>query len=67
MLKKSFHAYRTNAVAHLLYYVYTGKLNLMINDSPLGKTFYLDSDARVKETTKHSDRYLEDLLSSINK
>ena len=46
VLKKSFQAYRANAVAHMVDYVFTGKVNLMINDSPLGKPFNLDTDAR---------------------
>ena len=65
-LKKSFHAYRANAVAHMLDYVYSGKVNLMINDRPLGKPFNLATDARQKETAKHSERYFDDLLSSIS-
>ncbi len=38
----------------------------MINDSPLGKPFNLATDARQMETAKHSERYFDDLLSSIS-
>ena len=46
--------------------VYKAKVNLILDGKGLGKPFFVDTDARQKETYKHSKNYFDDLLSSIN-
>jgi hypothetical protein len=50
----------------MLTQVYKGEVRLMVNGKGLGKPFFVDTDARQKETYKHSKNYFDDLLSSIN-
>jgi hypothetical protein len=38
----------------------------MVNGKGLGKPFLVNTDARQKETYKHSKNYFDDLVSSIN-
>ena len=66
VLKKAFHAYCVNAVSSMLDHVYCGRVSLTLNGAAMGKPFQLNTDTRAKETLKHSERYIDDFLSSVN-
>ena len=66
VLQRTHHDYRLQAVSQMLNEVYKGKVNLILNGKGLGKPFFVDTDARQKETSKHSKKYFDDLLTCIN-
>ena len=66
VLQRTHYDYRLHTVSQMLTQVYKGEVRLMVNGKGLGKPFLVDTDARQKETYKHSKNYFDDLLSSIN-
>jgi len=66
VLQRTHHDYRLQAVSQMINEVYKGKVSLILNGKGLGKPFYVDTDARQKETSKHSKKYFDNLLTCIN-
>ena len=66
VLKRTYHDYRLQAVCQTLEEVYKGKVRLVLNGKALGRPFFVDTDGRQKETSKHSKKYFDELLTSVN-
>ena len=66
VLKRTYHDYRLQAVCQTFEEVYKGKVRLVLNGKALGRPFFVDTDGRQKETSKHSKKYFEELLTSVN-
>ena len=66
VLQRTHHDYRLHAVSQMLTQVYKGEVRLMVNGKGLGKPFLVNTDARQKETYKHSKNYFDGILTTIN-
>jgi hypothetical protein len=66
VLKRTYHDYRLHTVSQMMTQVFNGEVKLMVNGMALGKPFLVNTDARQKESYKHSKNYFDDILTTIN-
>jgi len=66
VVKKGIRCYRLNAIPGLIEYIHRGYVQVIQEEEcPIGKPFFIDTDSREKETSKHSFRYIFELLGAI--
>ena len=66
VMKKAIRSYRLNTTPSFIGCIYRGMVKMIQEDgSPIGKPFFIDTNSREKETSKHTFRHIFDLLSMI--
>ena len=68
VMKKCIRSYRVNTIPELIGSIHRGTVQVIEEEGrPIGKPFFVDTEGREKETSKHSFRYIYDLLSIISR